>query len=406
MPAPQNIRVGAALTPARGGVTCACKGPGVAFPTPRYNLPMPTLDIPQRVLLGPGPSDVPPRVLEALARPTIGHLDPVFLKVMDEIRTRLKDVFRTKNEMTLAVSGTGSAGMETLFANLVEPGDKVLVAVNGVFGTLMDDVATRCGAAVETVEVPWGQAFEQEQVIDAIRRTKPKLVAIVHAETSTGVHQPVDRLGAAAHDAGALLLLDCVTSLGGVPVEIDAWGVDAAYSGTQKCLSCPPGLSPVTFSPRAVEKLDRRKGKVQSWYLDLSMVRQYWGSERFYHHTAPINMLFALHEALAIVLEEGLENRHRRHRESHEILRDGLKSLGIEYVSQEGRHLPMLNAVRIPDGIDDMTVRRRLLNDYGIEIGGGLGAFKGKAWRIGLMGHASTKRNVMLVLAALREVLK
>jgi len=367
---------------------------------------MPTLDIPQRVLLGPGPSDVPPRVLEALARPTIGHLDPVFLKVMDEIRTRLKDVFRTKNEVTLAVSGTGSAGMETVFANLVEPGDKVLVCVNGVFGTRMTDVAARCGATVETVEVPWGRAFEQDQVIDAIRKTKPKVVAIVHAETSTGVHQPVDRLGAAAHDAGALLLLDCVTSLAGAPVEIDGWGVDAAYSGTQKCISCPPGLSPVTLSARAVERLDKRKAKVQSWYLDLSMVRQYWGSERFYHHTAPINMLYALHEALGAVLEEGLDNRFKRHRASHELLRAGLRELGIEYVSQEGHHLPMLNAVKIPGGVDDMTVRRKLLNDYGIEIGGGLGAFKGKAWRIGLMGHASTRRNVTLLLAALRETLR
>ena len=367
--------------------------------------PTTALDIPQRVLLGPGPSDVPPRVLEALSRPTIGHLDPVFLQLMDGVRDGLRQIFRTENEMTLAVSGTGSAGMETLFANLVEPGDKVLVAVNGVFGGRMVDVAQRYGANVETVEAPWGRAFEQEQIVTAIERSKPSAVAVVHAETSTGVHQPVDRIGAAARQHGALFLLDCVTSLGGLPVETDAWGVDAAYSGTQKCLSCPPGLSPVTLSPRAVERLERRKQKVQSWYLDLTMVRQYWGTERFYHHTAPINMLFALHEALAIVLEEGLENRHRRHRESHEALRDGLKSLGIEYVSQEGRHLPMLNAVKIPDGVDDMTVRRRLLNDYGIEIGGGLGAFKGKAWRIGLMGHASTKRNVMLVLAALREVL-
>ena len=367
---------------------------------------MPTTDIPQRVLLGPGPSDVPPRVLEALARPTIGHLDPVFLKVMDEIRTRLREVFRTRNEMTLAVSGTGSAGMETVFNNLVEPGDKVLVCVNGVFGTRMTDVAARCGATVETIEAPWGRVFEQDQVIDAIRRTKPKVVAIVHAETSTGAHQPVDRLGAAAHEQGALLLLDCVTSLGGAPVEIDGWGVDAAYSGTQKCISCPPGLSPVTLSPRAVEKLDKRKNKVQSWYLDLSMVRQYWGSERFYHHTAPINMLYALHEALAIVLEEGLDNRFKRHRESHEMLRAGLKELGIDYVSQEGHHLPMLNAVKVPDGADDMTVRRRLLNEYGIEVGGGLGAFKGKAWRIGLMGHGSTRRNVTLLLAALREALR
>jgi alanine-glyoxylate transaminase/serine-glyoxylate transaminase/serine-pyruvate transaminase len=363
-------------------------------------------DIPHRILLGPGPSDVPPRVLEAMARPTIGHLDPVFLKVMDDIRTRLREVFRTKNEMTLAVSGTGSAGMETVFVNLVEPGDKVLVCVNGVFGGRMVDVAQRCGASVEQIEVPWGRTFEQEQVVAAIERVKPKVVAIVHAETSTGAHQPVDRIGEAAHAHGALFLLDCVTSLGGAPVEIDAWGVDAAYSGTQKCLSCPPGLSPVTLSQRAVERLEKRKQKVQSWYLDLSMVRNYWGSERFYHHTAPINMLYALHEALAMVLEEGLENRFRRHREMHELLAGGLKELGIDFVSQEGRRLPMLNAVRIPDGKDDLAIRKRLLNDYGIEIGGGLGAFKGKAWRVGLMGYGSNRRNVTLLLAALREILK
>src|SRR3954451_10371059 len=364
------------------------------------------IDIPKRILLGPGPSDVPPRVLEALARPTIGHLDPVFLQLMDEIRTRLREVFRTKNEMTLAVSGTGSAGMETLFVNLIEPGEKVLVCVNGVFGTRMVDVAGRCGAVVEKIEAPWGTVFDQDEVIKAIDRVRPKVVAIVHAETSTGAHQPVDRIGEAARANGALFLLDCVTSLGGAPVEIDAWGVDAAYSGTQKCLSCPPGLSPVTLSQRAVERIEARKKKVQSWYLDLSMVRQYWGSERFYHHTAPINMLYALHEALAMVLEEGLENRFKRHREMHELLRTGLRELGIEYVSQEGHHLPMLNAVKIPDGVDDLTVRRRLLTDYGIEIGGGLGAFKGKAWRIGLMGYGSNRRNVTLLLAALRETLR
>src|SRR2546423_1552138 len=313
---------------------------------------MPTLDIPQRVLLGPGPSDVPPRVLEALARPTIGHLDPVFLKIMDEIRTDLRRVFRTQNEMTLAVSGTGSAGMETVFVNLVEPGDKVLIGVNGVFGTRMTDVARRCGAEVQTVEAPWGQSIDQAEFIRALQREKPKVAAIVHAETSTGVHQPVEKIGPAAREAGALFLLDCVTSLAGAPVEIDGWGVDAAYSGTQKCLSCPPGLSPVTLGPRAVERLEKRKREVQSWYLDLTMVRQYWGQERFYHHTAPINMLYALHEAVAMVLEEGLEARWRRHREMHELLRAGLKELGIGYVSQEGHHLPMLNAVKIPDRLD------------------------------------------------------
>jgi alanine-glyoxylate transaminase/serine-glyoxylate transaminase/serine-pyruvate transaminase len=325
---------------------------------------------------------------------------------MDDIRNKMRQVFRTQNEMTLAVSGTGSAGMETIFTNLVEPGDRALIGVNGVFGGRMVDVAERCGAVVEKMEAPWGTVFDQGAVIEAIKRTKPKIVALVHAETSTGAHQPVDRIGEAAHEVGALFLLDCVTSLAGVPVEIDAWGVDAAYSGTQKCLSCPPGLSPVTVSPRAVERLVARKTKVQSWYLDLNMVRQYWGQERFYHHTAPINMLYALQEALTIVLEEGLEKRWARHREMHNLLRAGLKEMGIEYVSQEGHHLPMLNAVRIPDGVDDAATRRRLLEEYNMEIGGGLGAFKGKAWRIGLMGSGSSRRNVALVLAALKDILR
>ena len=362
--------------------------------------------IPQRVLLGPGPSDVPPRVLLALAQPTIGHLDPVFLRLMDEIRSGLQQVFHTKNEMTLAISGTGSAGMETVLVNLIEPGDRVLIGVNGVFGGRMLDIAQRCGAEAFAVEAPWGQIIDQDKMIEAIRKQRPRIVAIVHAETSTGVRQPADRLGAATREAGALFVMDCVTSLGGTPVEIDGWQVDAAYSGTQKCLSCPPGLSPVTLSPRAIEKLQGRKAKVQSWYLDLTMLRQYWGNERFYHHTAPINMLYGLHEALAIVLEEGLDKRFERHRAMHELLRSGLRELGIEYVSPEGHHLPMLNAVRIPDGADDATVRRRLLEEYGIEIGGGLGAFKGKAWRIGLMGHGASRRNVALLIAALRDILR
>lgn len=362
-------------------------------------------DLPQRILMGPGPSDVPPRVLAALARPTIGHLDPAFLQVMDELRRQLRAVFQTANEMTLAVSGTGSAGMETLFVNLVEPGDTVLVCVNGVFGTRMVDVAGRCGAKVETVEVPWGRAFEREQIIEAIERVEPDLIAIVHAETSTGVHQPVEGLADAVHARGGLLLLDCVTSLAGMPVEIDRWGVDAAYSGTQKCISCPPGLSPVTLSARAVDKLERRRSKVQSWYLDLSMVKNYWGSERAYHHTAPVNMLVALREALAIALEEGLEARFARHLEVHRLLAAGLERLGIRYASQDGHHLPMLNAVHIPEGTGDVPVRRRLLDEYGIEIGGGLGDYKGKAWRIGLMGHSASRRNVTLLLAALADVL-
>jgi alanine-glyoxylate transaminase / serine-glyoxylate transaminase / serine-pyruvate transaminase len=363
-------------------------------------------NVPNRILMGPGPSDISSRVLAALARPTIGHLDPHFLKIMDDLRTKLRSVFQTSNELTLAMSGTGSAGMETLFANMIEPGDKALICVNGVFGTRMVDVATRCGAQVETMETAWGKVFDQDEIIKAIKRVRPKVVAVVHAETSTGAGQPVDKLGEAIHEAGALFLLDCVTSLGGVPVEIDKWGVDAAYSGTQKCLSCPPGLSPVTISPRGLARLDARKAKVQSWYLDLSMIRNYWGQERFYHHTAPINMVYALLEAANVVLEEGLENRFCRHRQMHEMLRCGLKSLGVNYVSQEGYHLPMLNAVAIPAGVEDAPTRKRLLEEYGIEIGGGLGAFKGKAWRIGLMGQSASKRNVALLLSALGEILR
>jgi alanine-glyoxylate transaminase/serine-glyoxylate transaminase/serine-pyruvate transaminase len=356
----------------------------------------------ERVLMGPGPSGVPSSVLLAMARPTIGHLDPVFLTLMDEVRARLQRLFATANELTLAVSGTGSAGMEALFVNLVEPGDKVLVARNGVFGGRMADVAARCGAEVVVIDEPWGRAFDPARVIAAIEQHDPAVVAIVHAETSTGVHQPLDGLSDACRARDALLLVDCVTSLGGMPVEVDAWGIDAAYSGTQKCLSCPPGLAPITLGPRAVARLDRRTRPVQSWYLDLGMVRRYWGGERAYHHTAPINMLFALHEALGLVLDEGLEPRFARHRAMHDRLRAGLAELGIGYVSQEGHHLPMLNAVRIPDGVDDAAFRRHLLDEYQLEIGGGLGDLKGKAWRIGLMGHSASRANVDLLLSALR----
>ncbi len=367
---------------------------------------MTDLHIPERILMGPGPSDVSARVLRALSQPTVGHLDPVFLSLMDRVRARLQAVFNTDNEMTLAVSGTGSAGMETLFVNLVEPGDRVLVCSHGVFGGRMADVARRCGGEVELLEIPWGRAFDQQQIVDAVAKSEPTHVAIVHAETSTGVHQPIDQLAEPIHARGGLLLVDCVTSLGGMPVELDAWGVDAAYSGTQKCLSCPPGLSPVSLSPRAVAKLDARKTPVRSWYLDLSMVKNYWGAERAYHHTAPVNMLYALDEALAIVLEDGLPARYERHQTAHARLRDGLANLGIEYVSQGGHALPMLNAVAIPDGVDDAATRRRLLDEWGIEIGGGLGAFKGKAWRIGVMGHAATIRNVDVLLAALGTLMR
>jgi alanine-glyoxylate transaminase / serine-glyoxylate transaminase / serine-pyruvate transaminase len=358
----------------------------------------------QRVLLGPGPSDVPARVLQAMAAPTLGHLDPEYLKLMDETRTMLRAVFRTGNELTLAMSGTGSAGMETVAVNLVEPGDEAIVCVNGVFGTRMKDVMERCGARVHAIEVPWGETIPAERVAEALKAVPgAKVLAIVHAETSTGAHQPLEEISRLVHEAGALLIVDAVTSLGGLPVEVDAWGIDACFSGTQKCLSCPPGLSPVTFSPRALARMDARKSKVQSWYLDLSMIRNYWGADRLYHHTAPINMTYALRESLAIVLEEGLEARIARHRKNHLALRAGLEAIGLNYIPKES--LTTLNAIHAPEGVDEAAVRRRLLQDYGIEIGAGLGPFKGKALRIGLMGSSSTRRNVTLVLAALEEIL-
>lgn len=356
----------------------------------------------ERILLGPGPSPVPARVLQAMAAPTLGHLDPEYLAIMDETRERLRQVFQTSNDLTMAVSGTGSAGMEACVVNLIEPGDEAIVCINGVFGGRMMDVMERSGATVHAIEVPWGETFPEEMIGKALEQhPKAKVLGIVHAETSTGAHQSLEGLSQHVHDAGALLLVDCVTSLGGLPVEIDAWGIDAAYSGTQKCLSCPPGLAPVTFSPRAVEKMNQRQSKVQSWYLDMSMLSSYWGEERVYHHTAPINMTYALREALKIVLEEGLDRRVARHRASHERLRSGLEAMGLSYIPKDS--LTTLNAIRVPDGVDEAKVRRGLLEDYGIEIGAGLGPFKGKAWRIGLMGHGSTTRHVDLVLTALQQ---
>lgn len=358
----------------------------------------------QRILMGPGPSDVSDRVLRAMSAPTLGHLDPEYLVIMDETRELMRAVFRTKNELTLAVSGTGSAGMEACVVNLVEPGDEMIVCVNGVFGTRMRDVAQRAGATVHSIEADWGRIIDPQQVADALRtHPKTKLLGIVHAETSTGAHQPLEEISKLVHDAGALLLVDTVTSLGGHDVRVDDWRIDACYSGTQKCLSCPPGLAPVTFSPAAVAAIDKRKTKVQSWYLDMTLVRQYWGQERFYHHTAPINMTYALREALRIICEEGLDARVKRHDLHHRSLRAGLAAIGIDYVPDHS--LATLNAIHIPAAVDDLAVRKRLLNEYGIEIGAGLGPFKGKAWRIGLMGHSSTRRNVTLCLAALEAIL-
>ena len=359
---------------------------------------------PQRVLLGPGPSDVSPRVLAVLGAPTIGHLDPQYLAIMDETRAMLRQIFRTENEMTMAVSGTGSAGMECCVVNLIEPGDEMIIGVNGVFGTRMRDVAERAGATVHAIDRPWGQIIEPEAVAEALKANPgTKIVGVVHAETSTGAHQPLEEISRLVHDAGALLLVDAVTSLGGVDVRVDDWKIDAIYSGTQKCLSCPPGLAPVSFSPAALEVFDKRKTKVASWYLDISMLRQYWGSERVYHHTAPINMTYALHESLRIILEEGIDARIARHEQNHRALKAGVEALGLSYIPQHS--LTTLNALHVPEGVDDADARKRLLNEYGIEIGAGLGPFKGKAWRIGLMGESSTKRNVMLVLAAIETVL-
>jgi alanine-glyoxylate transaminase/serine-glyoxylate transaminase/serine-pyruvate transaminase len=357
--------------------------------------------------MGPGPSDVHPLVLKAMATPMIGHLDPQFIGIMDNVMEMLRTLFRTKNQLTFAISATGSAGMETCFVNLLEPDDEVLVCVNGVFGNRMCDIVERCGARLTRIDAPWGESFDPSAVEKALNRSRPKLVAIVHAETSTGVRQPLEDISRMTHDAGALFLVDAVTSLGGIDVRVDDWGIDAVYSGTQKCISAPPGLSPVSFSPSAVEAMEKRKTKVQSWYLDLSMVRKYWaGAKRAYHHTAPISMVYALHEALRLLLEEGLEARFARHKKNHELLRDGLEALGFEYIPSPEFRLPMLNAVKIPQSFDDAKVRGRLLDEYNIEIGGGLGDFAGKAWRIGLMGCSSTQNHVNMLLSALRKIMK
>jgi alanine-glyoxylate transaminase/serine-glyoxylate transaminase/serine-pyruvate transaminase len=356
--------------------------------------------------MGPGPSDVDPRVLAALCAPTVGHLDPYFLKIMDELQGMLRQVFRTQNRLTLAVSGTGSAGMEACVANLIEPGDKMVVGVNGVFGGRMADVAARCGAEVIKIERPFGEVFDPAEIESAMKTHRPKVVGLVNAETSTGAYQPMPEIAKIVHAHGGLIVMDCVTSLAGMPVEIDGWDIDAAYSGTQKCLSCPPGLAPVTFGDRAVAALDARKTKVQSWYLDLQMVKEYWGGSRAYHHTAPINMNYGLHAALRCVLEEGLEQRWARHAKLHQVLRAGLEALGLSYVVAEPYRLPMLNSVRIPDGIDDAKVRSLLLQEFGLEIGGGLGPMKGKVWRIGLMGAACTAKNVVTCVSALEYALR
>lgn len=360
-----------------------------------------------RVLMGPGPSDVHPRVLKAMATPLIGHLDPQFIQIMDDVKEMTRQLFQTKNQITSVISATGSAGMETCFVNLLERGDTAMVCVSGVFGTRMCDIVERCGAKLIRVDAPWGKPIDPKQVKDALKDNKPKLVAIVHAETSTGVLQPLEEISKLVHDAGALFLVDAVTSLGGTPVKVDEWEIDAIYSGTQKCISAPPGLSPVSFSPKALEVMDARKSKVQSWYLDMSMIRNYWaGAKRAYHHTAPISMIYAIHEAMRLVVEEGLEKRFERHMKNHILLRDALEEMGFEFLVEPKYRLPMLNAIKIPEGQDDATVRSRLLNEYNIEIGAGLGEFAGKVWRIGLMGESSSHNHINMVVSALKQIMK
>ncbi len=364
---------------------------------------------PHRTLMGPGPSDISPQVLQALSRPTVGHLDPLFISMMDQVKALLQYAFRTKNEFTIAVSAPGSAGMETCFVNLIEPGDKVVVCRNGVFGERMRENVVRCGGEAILVDNEWGEPVDPQAVRDALQANPGvKAVAFVHAETSTGVVSDAQAIAGIAREFGALSIVDAVTSLGGVPLLVDEWGLDAVYSGSQKCLSCVPGLSPVTFSTKAVEVMKQRTAPVQSWFLDQSLVLAYWSGEgkRSYHHTAPVNSLYALHESLVALQNEGLENAWQRHQRMHTILKSGLESLGIEFLVDEKHRLPQLNTVKIPQGVDDAAVRSELLERFNLEIGAGLGKFAGNAWRIGLMGYGAREENIALCLQALKQVLK
>lgn len=364
---------------------------------------------PQRTLMGPGPSDVAPRVLASLARPTIGHLDPLFVALMDEIKELLQYAFQTSNELTLPISAPGSAGMEACFVNLLSPGDTAIVCQNGVFGGRMRENVERCGATAIMVEDDWGKPVDPQKVEAALKKhPEASVLAFVHAETSTGTRSDGATLCKLGHAHDTLVIMDTVTSLGGIELKVDDWGADAVYSGSQKCLSCVPGISPVTFSPRAVERIQARSHKVQSWFLDMQLVMGYWGgdSKRAYHHTAPVNALYALHETLVILKEEGLENAISRHSKNHRALVAGLEAMGLKMAVDEAWRLPQLNSVCIPEGVNDAQVRSRLLRDFDLEIGAGLGALAGKTWRIGLMGHASRERNVILCLNALETALK
>ncbi|MBU2966691.1 alanine--glyoxylate aminotransferase family protein [Amphritea sp. 2_MG-2023] len=363
---------------------------------------------PQRTLMGPGPSDVDPRVLAALARPTIGHLDPEFIRMMDEVKQMLQYAFKTESPLTMPISAPGSAGMEACFVNLVEPGDKVIVCQNGVFGGRMKENVERFGATAIMVEDEWGKPVDPAKVEAAFAANSDvKVLAFVHAETSTGVLSDAKTLCQIARKYNALTIVDAVTSLGGSEIDVDGWGIDAVYSGTQKCLSCPPGISPVSFNTRAIEVIEQRQSKTPSWFLDQKLVMGYWGggAKRAYHHTAPVNSLYAFHESLVMLEEEGLENAWARHQHHHNALRDGLEAMGIGFLVEEPYRLPQLNSVFVPEGIDEAKVRNRLLDDYSLEIGAGLGALAGKVWRIGLMGSACNKKNVLLCLNALENTL-
>jgi alanine-glyoxylate transaminase/serine-glyoxylate transaminase/serine-pyruvate transaminase len=362
-------------------------------------------NIEEILLMGPGPSCVPPEVYTALSRKTLGHLDPYFLEIAEELKDMLRRIMNTRNNLTIPISGTGSAGMEAAFVNLVERGDKVLILLNGVFGMRMQDVAGRLGAQVDVLEFPWGKPVEPEAVEKRIRQESYGIVAVVHAETSTGVQNPVAHIGSLIKASDTIYLVDTVTSLGGIEVRMDDWNVDVMYSGTQKCLSCPPGLAPLSFSDKAMARLNRRMSKVPNWYLDLTMIANYWGQNRVYHHTAPVNMLYGLYQALLLILEETPEKVFQRHKENHLALVEGLEGMGLRMLVEKPYRLPMLNAVSVPEGVDELAVRKRLRKDFKIEIGGGLGPLAGKIWRIGLMGYTAREESVTRLLAALKETL-